>query len=89
MPRPRDIVMTGITAEERREAVIARAVQVHQPYRAWKDLYHKGQWLIVYTSPRDMSRRKVMDSIVDRETAKDLVSLLEREWAEGYIAGQE
>lgn len=87
MPRPRDVVMKPQSKADLREAAFKAAIDKHQPYKTWKDTRVKDKThVIVYTSPVNHSRREVMAGIVDKATAKELITLLEREWFEGRMS---
>jgi hypothetical protein len=91
MPRPKDIVTLRTTAEQRRDAVIRRAIEVHNPYRIFKqqraDGFDRKGYCLIHVNPFNHSRHLVMQDIEDRETARDLRELLENAWVLGYLEG--
>jgi hypothetical protein len=81
--------MSGASKEELASAVLRKAIEVHQPYRKFRQSKDMGfdnkGWVIVYVSPRDQSRSEVMRDL-DKRTANDFIALLEVAWIEGYRA---
>lgn len=84
MPRPREIVMSGITPEAAQEAAIKRAIELYSPYEAISPKRKDGSgWLVMYMAPCGGKREVVMDGIINKRTAKDFVEILSRSWVLG------
>lgn len=86
MPRPRKIVMEGISAQEAHDSAIARSIKLYSPYEVVAgelcgvdpDLYG-----IVYRAPRG-GDRKVVATRSKRANATKLRDQLNEAWAEGF-----
>lgn len=93
MPRPRDIVTLQTTEAQRKEAVRRKAIEVHNPYRVFKqhraDGFTRKGFCLVYVHPFTGERENVMQDIEDAATAKDLREILETSWVRGYVASGE
>jgi hypothetical protein len=79
--------MGKATAVQRGEAIIRRAVQVHEPYKVFKQSKALGftskGFCLIYVAPFTGDRQMIMQDISDKATARDLKDLVERAWVEG------
>lgn len=82
--------MGNTTELQRREAVLRRAVETHQPYKVFKQKKSDGfkikGYCIVYTDPPVGKREMVIQDIENKKTAKDVAHRLSWAWAQGYTS---
>ena len=91
MPRQKTIVMKGLTPEERRQAVLKKAIETHDPYKVFRDTREGAgkSYVIVLTNPHTQHRTEVASGFRKKSKAQKLLRLLERAWAEGYISSSQ
>lgn len=85
MPRPRKIVMEGISAEDAHAAAIARSIKLYSPYEVVDGELVNSEYKygVVYRAPRG-GDRKLVAGRAKRSNATAIRDLLNEAWAEGF-----
>ncbi len=87
MPKPRDIVGLKTTPEQRREAIVRKAVKVHQPYRVFDQskipTFTTTGWCLIYVEPFTGERQMIRSDIKKKAKAVKLKEFAEQAWVAG------
>jgi hypothetical protein len=85
MPRPRKIVMEGISKEDTHAAAIRRSIQLYSPYVVVDGelVDSEFKYAVVYVAPRG-GDRVVVAGRNKRANATAIRDLLMTAWAEGF-----
>ena len=88
MPRPRSIVMDEHDPQDLRAVAHRRAVELAEPYRVYspkkRGVPKSRGWAIVHVPA--VGDRELMMEGLDRETANELKSMLEKAWVAGRVS---